>query len=400
MSRRGQLDAVVVGGGVVGAAAALVLAREGLQVALVEARRPPPWQRAEPDLRVFAFAPDNAALLEDIGAWTAIRAARAQPYRRMRVWDAAAGDALVFDADALGQPQLGWIVENALLIDRLWGALEPAGVRLHCPATVQALEQDDEGVRLQLDDGLGLHTRLVLAADGAASAVRGMAGIAVTTRDAAQRGVVGYIASEQPHAQTCYQRFQPGGPLALLPFTDGAFDAPAGCVASIVWSVPEAEAPRVLALDDAAFARELTAASGGVLGELRPLTARAGFPLRRQLANAMVAGRVLLLGDAAHVVHPLAGQGVNLGLRDVAALRTHVRSAQAARADIAAPQRLARWARTRTADNVASAHAFDAINRVYRSDALLPTLLRGHALGIAQRLPMVGRALWRHAAGL
>ena len=400
MSRRGLLDAVVVGGGVVGAASALMLAREGLQVALVEARRPVPWSADRPDLRVFAFAPDNAALLEDLGAWAAIVGARAQPYLRMRVWDAGGGDALVFDADALGQPQLGWIVENALLVDRLWAQLEAAGVRLHCPATVESLEQGGEGVRLRLDDGLALHARLCLATDGAGSAVRAMAGIQASASDARQRGVVAYVRSGRPHRRSCHQRFAVGGPLALLPFADGPFDAPAGCTSSIVWSVPEDDAARVLALDDAVFARELTAASGGVLGELAPLTPRVAFPLRRQLARTMVGGRVLLLGDAAHVVHPLAGQGVNLGLRDVAALRAHVRKAQAARADIADPARLARWARTRMADNVASAHAFDAINRVYRSDALLPTLLRGHAFGIAQRLPMVGRALWRHAAGL
>ena len=400
MNRRGMLDAVVVGGGVVGAASALMLAREGLQVALVEARRPPAWQRERPDLRVFAFAPDNAALLDGIGAWPAVLQARVQAYRRMQVWDAGGGDALVFDADALGQPQLGWIVENALLVDRLWGALEAAGVRVHCPATVEALEQDADGVRLRLDDGVPLHARLALATDGAGSALRGMAGIEVRTQDARQRGVVGYIACERPHAQACYQRFQPGGPLALLPFADGAFQAAPGHVCSIVWSVPEADAERVLALPDEAFAQELTAASGGVLGALRPLTPRAAFPLRRQLARSMVAGRVLLLGDAAHVVHPLAGQGVNLGLRDVSALQAQLRKAGQARGDIASPQRLARWARARMADNTASAHAFDAINRVYRSDALLPVLLRGHAFGIAQRLPMVGRALWRHAAGL
>lgn len=400
MSRRGMADAVVVGGGVVGAASALMLAREGLQVTLIEARRPPAWSAGRPDLRVFAFAPDNAALLDDLGAWQAIAGARVQPYRRMRVWDAAAGDALVFDADALAQPRLGWIVENALLVDRLWAMLESAGVRLHCPARVEGVQQDGDGVRLALDDGLTVHARLALATDGAGSAVRTLAGVGVEERDAAQRGVVAYVASERPHADSCYQRFQPGGPLALLPFADGAFDVAPGCTSSIVWSVPETDAARVLELDDAAFARELTAASGGVLGALRPLTPRAGFPLRRQLASSMVAGRVLLLGDAAHVVHPLAGQGVNLGLRDVAGLRTHVRKAQAARADIAAPQRLARWARLRNADNVASAHAFDAINRVYRSDALLPTLLRGHAFGIAARLPMIPRALWRHAAGL
>src|SRR5690606_17926533 len=179
MSRRGRLDAVVAGGGVVGAAAALMLAREGLQVALVEPKRPPPWRREARDLRVFAFAPDNAALLDGLGAWRQVLAARAQPYRRMRVWDAAGGDPLVFDADALGQPQLGWIVENGALVDALWRALQDAGVRLHCPAQVASLQQDDAGVRIGLDDGLVLEARLAVAADGAQSALRTLAGIEV-----------------------------------------------------------------------------------------------------------------------------------------------------------------------------------------------------------------------------
>ncbi|MEO6155911.1 MAG: FAD-dependent oxidoreductase, partial [Thermomonas sp.] len=153
-SRRGMLDAVVAGGGVVGAATALMLAREGISVALVEPQHPHAWTLQKRDLRVYAFAPDNARLLDDLGVWELVREARVQPYRRMRVWDAAGGDALVFDADRLGQPQLGWIVENALLVDRLWAALPGAGVRVHCPARIEALEQDDAGAHLQLDDGV------------------------------------------------------------------------------------------------------------------------------------------------------------------------------------------------------------------------------------------------------
>ena len=155
MSRRGgMLDAVVAGGGVVGAATALMLAREGLEVALVEPKRPAPWRRETRDLRVYAFAPDNARLLDELGAWQQVVASRVQPYRGMRVWDAAGGDALAFDADALGQRQLGWIVENALLVDALWQALPAVGVRLHCPARIETLERHDRGVRVGLDDGL------------------------------------------------------------------------------------------------------------------------------------------------------------------------------------------------------------------------------------------------------
>lgn len=400
MNRRGMLDAVVAGGGVVGAATALMLAREGLQVALVEPKRPAAWQREARDLRVYAFAPDNARLFDELGAWSRVVAARVQPYRGMRVWDAAGGDALAFDADALGQRQLGWIVENALLVDALWQALPAAGVRIHCPAKIEALEQAEIGVRLQLDDGLSLDAKLAIAADGANSALRDMAGIGVRKHDYAQKGLVAFVASEHPHRDTCWQRFQPTGPVAFLPFADDGDAGLKGRVGSIVWTLPDAEAERLRTVDAEVFELELAAAFGGELGAMRLLSPRAAFPLQRQLADTYAQGRLLLLGDAAHVVHPLAGQGVNLGLRDVAALRDLVRDAAKRGGDIAAPQRLARWARTRKSENALNAHAFEAINRAYSNDALWPALLRGHALGIAGKLPPLARALWRHAAGV
>lgn len=399
-TRRGSLDAVVAGGGVVGAATALMLAREGLSVALVEPRHPPAWTPQARDLRVYAFAPDNARLMEDLGVWAAVRDARVQPYRRMRVWDAAGGNALEFDADSLGQPQLGWIVENALLVDRLWAALPTAGVRMHCPARIEAMQQDEAGVQLQLDDGLQLRARFAVAADGAKSALRGLAGIGCTRHDYAQRGLVGFIATAQPHQDTCWQRFLATGPLAVLPFNGDGDEALQGHISSIVWTLPEAEAVRLLDVDEAAFNAELSAAFGGELGAMRLLSARAAFPLQRQLAETYARGHVILMGDAAHAVHPLAGQGVNLGLRDVSALRDMIRVAAARNSDPLSTTRLARWARTRRSESVVAAHAFDAINRAYSNDALWPTLLRGHALGIAGKLPPLSRALWRHAAGI
>ncbi len=393
MSRRMRRDVVVVGAGVVGAACALGLAKAGLNVVLVEARAPARWSRERPDLRVFAFAPDNAAWLDELGAWRGILESRAQPYREMRVWDAAGGGELHFDADPLARRELGWIIENSLLAERLWQAAVAAGVETVQPARVAGLEQDAEAVRLQLEDGGALEARLVVAADGAASRLRALAGIETDAHDYRQRGVVGYVESAQPHRRTAWQRFLPGGPLAFLPVDEGRRS-------SIVWSLPEEEAERVLALDDEAFGIELTQAFAARLGDVRPVSERAVFPLRRQLARSQVAGRVLLVGDAAHAVHPLAGQGVNLGLRDVSALVAEVREAATRGREFDAPHRLARWARKRRSDNVPSTLAFEAINRVYSNDALLPTLLRGHALGAANALAPLRNALWRHAAGL
>ncbi|MBP3984653.1 UbiH/UbiF family hydroxylase [Pseudoxanthomonas helianthi] len=391
MSRRNRLDAVVVGGGVVGAACALALARQDLRVALVEGREPAPWSAATPDLRVYAFAPDNAALLDDLGAWMSVRDARAFAYRRMRVWDAAGGGELAFDADALGRAQLGWIVENNLLLDRLWSALAPAGVQIVCPARVAGMEQDEVGVRLTLDDGTRLDANIAIAADGADSTLRERAGLEVSAHDYAQRGVVAFVETEAPNEATAWQRFLPSGPLAFLPF---------GKQSSIVWTLPNDEAARVLALDEQAFNRELTAAFGARLGEVRVVSQRAAFPLRRQLAKAYVAGRVLLVGDAAHVVHPLAGQGVNLGLRDVAGLRDAVVDAKSRRADWTSPHRLARWARTRRSENAAAAYTFDGINKLFSTNEMHATLLRGPLLGLAGKLPPLADLLWRRASGL
>ena len=392
-ARRGQVDVAVVGGGVVGAAAALGYARLGLEVALVEARAPVSWSFGVPDLRVYALAPDNVAWLDALGAWDAVRGARAHPYRRMHVRDAAGGDALVFDADAMGRRELGWIVEHGLLVDRLWAALAQAGVALHPDRSVESLAQDDNLATLGLAGGSRIVARLAIAADGAGSVLRGLAGIAVDGHGHGQRAVVGYVRGTAPHRDTAWQRFLPGGPLALLPF--GAD----GCTSSIVWSLPDDDAARVLALDDGSFGRELTRASDRWLGELQPVSARAAFPLRTQLARSQLAGRVVVIGDAAHVVHPLAGQGVNLGLRDAAALHLHATRMLAGGRDWSSAQGLARWARARRSDAAVSARAFDAINRAYSNVHPVATALRGPLLGLAGRFAPLRRALWRHAAG-
>jgi len=399
MSRRLRLDAAVVGGGVVGSACALALAQQGLDVALLESREPPPWSPVQRDLRVYAFAPDNAALLDGLGVWPSVRDARVQPYRHMRVWDAAGGRELVFDADAFARMELGWIVEHGLLVDRLWSALPRAGVRVQCPACVVGIDPHEDGARLRLGDDGALDARLVIAADGAESSVRRLLDIGVDAQDYAQKGVVAYVRSELPHAQTAWQRFLPTGPLALLPFADVDDAQRRGHCSSIVWTLPLADADRVVAMDAGEFDRALTAASGGRLGALTLDSPRAAFPLRRQLADEYLRGRVLLLGDAAHVVHPLAGQGVNLGLRDVAALQALVRDAQSRRGDYATPSRLQRWARTRRSENALSAHAFSVINHAFSNDSVAMTLLRGPLLGMAGTIPPLSHALWRHAAG-
>lgn len=391
--RAPALDVAVVGGGMVGAAAALALARAGFSTALLEARAPAAWDaNAEVDLRVVGLAPSSVMLLDELGVWTSIREARAGPYSHMHVWDAESGAAIDFDAASEGRDRLGYIVENNLVQWMLWQALDAAGVRRLCPVEVQGFEAREDRILLELVDGGTLAAALLVAADGAASPLRQLAGIGTRGRDYAQRAVVAHVATERPHEDTAWQRFLPGGPLALLPLADGR--------SSIVWSLPEAEARRVLALDEQAFLDELGVASDFRLGRIVAATPRAAFPLKLQLAERYQADRFVLLGDAAHAVHPLAGQGVNLGLRDVIELRDTLVDARAAGRDIGAAHVLRRYARRRRSADTLDALGFDALARIYAWQSPALVAARGVGVRLLDRLAPLKRKLSEHAAGL
>jgi len=391
--RAPTLDVAVVGGGMVGAAAALALARAGFSTALLEARAPAAWDAdAEVDLRVVGLAPSSVMLLDELGVWTSIREARAGPYSHMHVWDAESGAAIDFDAASEGRDRLGYIVENNLVQWMLWQALEAAGVRRLCPVAVKGFEAREDRIQLELADGGTLTAGLLVAADGAASPLRQLAGIGTRGRDYAQRAVVAHVATERPHEDTAWQRFLPGGPLALLPLADGR--------SSVVWSLPEAEARRVLALDEHAFLDELGVASDFRLGRIVATTPRAAFPLKLQLAERYQADRFVLLGDAAHAVHPLAGQGVNLGLRDVAELRDTLIDARAAGRDIGAAHVLRRYARRRRSADTLDALGFDALARIYAWQSPVLVAARGAGVRLLDRLAPLKRKLSEHAAGL
>ncbi|MGA9421391.1 MAG: UbiH/UbiF/VisC/COQ6 family ubiquinone biosynthesis hydroxylase [Rhodanobacteraceae bacterium] len=424
MRRRRSLDAIVVGAGPIGAAITLALVRDGFGVAVIEAHAPKPWAMASAvDLRVVALAPDGRDVLDDLDVWPAIAASRVSPYRRMRVWDALAPGKLEFDAADRGEAALGYIVENRLIQHALWQVLTEsdgdgvagsmarqddhatrfdadvrgadhrgaAKLRVYCPAQVASIEQGADEVTAVLADGTRLVAKVLIAADGAGSPTRALLGLEFKGRDYRQRAVVAHVATERAHEGTAWQRFLPGGPLAFLPLADGR--------SSIVWSLPEAQATRVLALDDDAFCREVGCAFDFRLGAITQATARASFPLRLRLAERYVAGRGVLIGDAAHVVHPLAGQGMNLGLRDVACLRRVLGQARTRGSDIGAEHVLRRYERERRSENTLAAHALDGIERVFDADVPPVALLRGAALGLADRVAPLKHLLADIAAG-
>lgn len=310
MSRE-RYQAVVVGAGLVGAAAALALGRRGLRVALIE-RQPPAVPDASWDTRIYAISAASQRFLENIGAWQRLDAARCQAVTRMDVAGDASG-AVRLDAYAAGVSHLATILESGRLQHALWQAIEADGsVALHCPAAIASIERGERVTRIALGDGTTLEAELVIGADGAHSRIRDWAGLASTVIPYGQSGVVANFACARPHRGTAFQWFFDGDILAWLPL-------PGNCM-SMVWSTSTANADALVALDAAALAGEVREAGHARLGALERLTPAAAFPLRLIRAESVVAPGVALIGDAAHGVHPLAGQGVNLGFGDAEAL--------------------------------------------------------------------------------
>lgn len=388
-----RYDVVVIGAGVVGLSTALMCARQGMQVGIIEAHAPKPWQQSCPDLRVYALALSNKQLFEQFGVWQEIQTKRAMPYDAMTVFDEVSGNPLQFKASDLGRYELGYIVENNLLVDVLWNAIQQEkNITLFCPDKIRNINNQESGVELNLQSGSLLNAKIVIGADGARSKVRELAGIECKVHDYQQKGLVAFIKTELTHQNTAWQRFLSTGPLAFLPFTDN--------ICSIVWTLPNSRADELLEVDAVSFCSALDTAFAGTLGKTELISEREAFPLKRQLADTMMQGRTLLLGDAAHAVHPLAGQGVNLGLRDVAALQESIESSKNNGINALDLKTLKRWATSRYSENAIAAYTFENINRLFSNDIFALSLLRGPLLGIGNKITPLKNVLAKYAAGI
>lgn len=387
-----QSEIIVIGAGMVGAAAALSLARSGFQVTLIEAGEIPQWSAERYSLRVSAISASSEQLLDDIGVWQEIVKCRVSPYEHMHVWDAGGSGQLDFDAADSGLPGLGYIVENDLINATLIEHIEKqSNISMITGSRLDAIAWRKNIVQIRLDNGEEIRGELLIAADGGRSKVRELCGINSNVYDYQQTGIVARVQTSLPHQHTAWQRFLATGPLAFLPLADGS--------CSIVWSVDQGLAAELLDIDEAAFCRRLEQAFEHRLGNVELLSQRAGFPLMMANAESYSTERVVLLGDAAHRVHPLAGQGVNLGFQDVSELCPLLLEAVAQGRALADPMYLRKYARRRRAEASLMLAGMDGIKRLFASQQGLVCQSRNIAIDLINQLPVVKEFFVNRALG-
>ena len=385
-----RYDVIVVGSGLVGATLALALGEMGLRVAIVErssvpAAAPGPTYGA----RVSAFTVASERILRALGVWPAIPAERIGPMREMHVWERT-GE-VHFDSTEIGEPVLGHIIENAVVqwtVERRIATL--SNIEWHRGTELAGLAVEDGEAQATLG-GRRLCASLVVGADGARSRVRELAGIEVTEGDYRQEAVVAEVRTAMPHRETAWQRFMPPGPLAFLPLPNGA--------SSIVWSTTPEHAAQLCGLGQDAFELEMAGAFEWRLGAVTAPGPRASFALRHLHARAYIRDRVALAGDAAHIVHPLAGQGVNLGLLDAAALAEVIGRTHRLGRDIGSRAALRRYERWRRGHNALMQAALGGFRHLFSSPWSPVRRLRDTGLGVTDRIPLLKAGIMRFASG-
>jgi 2-polyprenylphenol 6-hydroxylase len=386
-----KFDVVIIGGGLVGASLALALKNSGLKIALVESRPPAPLPADESwDSRIYAISPGSATFLQDLGVWQALDEARTTPVYKMAVFGDDNAARLDFSAYDIGCPELAFIVENRQLQTAVWDALkrQKKHIKVFCPAQCASLEWTDSHAELHLEDGLLLQAALVVGADGLNSWVREQGKVEVSRHPYQQIGVVANFRTERRHHNVAHQWFRRDGVLALLPLP--------GKMVSMVWSLQEEQARPLLDMPEAELCGEVRIAASRMLGEMQLVTRPAGFPLNFVHVKQLVRPRLALIGDAAHGIHPLAGQGVNLGLRDARELANTL-ALRGLEPDCGDYLLLRRYERARKEDILALELVTDGLQKLFANPN--PTLVRLRNLGleITNRLPVIKDRLIQHA---
>ncbi len=394
-----RADVLIVGAGMVGSALALALKDSGLEILLLDGSplsvKPfDPQAAFEP--RVSALSAASQRILERLGVWAGISARRASPYRDMQVWDGSGTGQIHFSAASVHAEVLGHIVENRVVQDALLERLHDCDMGLLANARLEQMRRSGDDWLLTLADGRKLRAPLVIAADGANSAVRRLAGCATREWDYLHHAIVTSVRSSRPHQMTAWQRFTDDGPLAFLPLErDGQQD---WC--SIVWSTTPEQAQRLMLLEEEDFCRELERAFEGRLGTVLSADARLCVPLRQRHAKRYVAEGLALIGDAAHTIHPLAGQGVNLGFLDAAVLAEELLHACERGERLADVRVLSRFERRRMPHNLGLMAAMEGFERLFQADSLALRWLRNAGLKSVEQMPEAKALFVRQALGL
>jgi 2-octaprenylphenol hydroxylase len=389
-----DFDLLIIGGGMVGASLACALGDTPLRIGVVESHpASTSWPAESYDIRVSAITRATEQVFRTVGAWKGMVARRVTPYSAMAVWDSTGSGSIGFDCADLGEANLGHIIENRVILAALLERMaEFKNVELLCPAQVANLSRDETAATLTLEDGREYTAHLIVGADGANSWVREQGGITTTGWPYEQTAVVATIKTARHHKGVAYQRFMPEGPLAFLPMPEGH--------SSIVWSTTPERAAELVAMDETQFLAELQLAFGDKLGTMEATGPRGAFPLLLRHANRYSDERLVLVGNAAHAIHPLAGQGLNLGVSDIAALAEVLLEAHGKKQDIGELGVLRRYERWRKADNVAVMAAMDGFKRLFSNDIGPLRVLRNIGLALADNAVPAKNLMMRRALGL
>lgn len=385
-------DVVVVGGGLAGLSLTAALGTAGVSVVCIDRDEPQVQVGDDYDIRTTAIAYGSKQILSSAGVWSFLEN-EAGPILEIRVADQRSANFVHYDHGDVGDQPLGWIIDNVVIRRALFQRITELGAVTHlAPATVTRIERTAAGVTANLADGRRVQARLVVGADGRQSMVRRAAGIGTIFRPYGQSAIVCTIGHERPHRGVAIEHFFAGGPFAVLPMTDNR--------ASIVWSEQSGLVDRYLGLPDAAFREELRRRLGDHLGDFKVIGGRAAYPLSVLLAHRQTDDRLALVGEAAHAIHPVAGQGLNMGLRDVAALAEVVTDQFRLGLDVGSADTLARYERWRRFDNLLLTVVCDGLVNLFSTDLIPLKAARQAGLGIVDQIPPLKQFFMRHAMGV